>query len=136
MQPWLRYVIAFVVFAHGFVYVRIGSVLPGPIQAWRGTSWVLGDGCTGDQLRRLVVLLHVAAGIVILACAVAIAFAPYQPAWWRPLAIIGATIGLVAFAVFWDGQALLLFEEGVIGAVVSLLLLVGAIVFSRAFSQP
>ena len=38
MQPWLRYVIAFVVFAHGFVYVRIGSVLPGPIQAWRGTS--------------------------------------------------------------------------------------------------
>ena len=29
MAPWVRYLIAFVVFAHGFVYVRIGSVLPG-----------------------------------------------------------------------------------------------------------
>jgi hypothetical protein len=27
METWLRYLIAFVVFAHGFVYVRIGSVL-------------------------------------------------------------------------------------------------------------
>jgi hypothetical protein len=59
MEPWLRYVIAFVVFAHGFVYVGIGSVLPGPVKGWRGTSWVLGDSCTGDQLIRVVVLLHV-----------------------------------------------------------------------------
>lgn len=69
MAPWLRYLIAFVVFAHGFVYVRIGSVLPGPIKAWRGRSWLLSDTVTGDQLRRVVVSLHVAAGIALLACA-------------------------------------------------------------------
>lgn len=127
MAPWLRYVIAFVVFAHGFVYVRIGSVLPGPIKAWRGRSWLLSDTVTGDQLRRVVVSLHVAAGIALLACAVAIALAPSLPGWWRPLAITGAAIGLVAFSVFWDGQTRLLFEEGVIGAAVSLALLIGAI---------
>jgi fluoride ion exporter CrcB/FEX len=127
MAPWLRYLIAFVVFAHGFVYVRIGSVLPGPIKAWRGRSWLLSDTVTGDQLRRVVVSLHVTAGIVLLACAVAIALAPSLPGWWRPLAITGAAIGLVAFSVFWDGQTRLLFEEGVIGAVVSLVLLIGAI---------
>jgi fluoride ion exporter CrcB/FEX len=127
MAPWLRYLIAFVVFAHGFVYVRIGSVLPGPIKAWRGRSWLLSDTVTGDQLRRVVVSLHVAAGIALLACAVAIALAPSLPGWWRPLAITGAAIGLVAFSVFWDGQTRLLFEEGVIGAVVSLVLLIGAI---------
>lgn len=127
MAPWLRYLIAFVVFAHGFVYVRIGSVLPGPIKAWRGRSWILSDTVTGDQLRRVVVSLHVAAGIALLACAVAIALAPSLPGWWRPLAITGAAIGLVAFSVFWDGQTRLLFEEGVIGAVVSLVLLIGAI---------
>jgi hypothetical protein len=127
MAEWLRYLIAFVVFAHGFVYVRIGSVLPGPIKAWRGRSWLLSDTVTGDQLRRVVVSLHVAAGIALLACAVAIALAPSLPGWWRPLAITGAAIGLVAFTVFWDGQTRLLFEEGVIGAVVSLVLLIGAI---------
>jgi hypothetical protein len=130
MAPWLRYLIAFVVFAHGFVYVRIGSVLPGPIKAWRGRSWLLNDAVTGDQLRRVVVSLHVAAGIALLACAVAIALAPSLPGWWRPLAITGAAIGLVAFTVFWDGQTRLPFEEGVIGAVVSLVLLIGAIVLA------
>jgi hypothetical protein len=58
------------------------------------------------------------------------------PGWWRPLAITGAAIGLVAFAVFWDGQTPLLFEEGVIGAVVSLVLLIGAIGFAGAFLHP
>lgn len=135
METWLRYLIAFVVFAHGFVYVRIGSVLPGPIKGWRGTSWLLGDSFTGDQLKRLVVSLHVAAGIAILACAAAIAVAPSLPGWWRPLAIAGAAVGVVAFAVFFDGQTHLLFEEGVIGAVVSLTLLVGAIAFAGAFSR-
>jgi hypothetical protein len=134
MAPWLRYLIAFVVFCHGFIYIRIGSVLPGPVKEWRGISWVLGEAVAGDRLRTLVVALHVAAGIATLACAVAIAFAPSLPGWWRPLAIAGAAIGLVAFAVFWDGQTRLLFEEGVIGAVVSLLLLIGALVFPGAFS--
>jgi hypothetical protein len=109
-------------------------VLPGPIKEWQGTSWLLGGTVTGEQLRTLVVSLHVTAGMTILASAVAIAFAPSLPGWWRPLAIAGAAIGLVAFAVFWDGQTRLLFEEGVIGAIVSLLLLIGALVFPRAFS--
>ena len=42
MKPWMHYVIAFVVFCHGLIYVGIGSVLPGPIPAWKGTSWLLG----------------------------------------------------------------------------------------------
>jgi hypothetical protein len=32
MTPWLRYLIAFVIGCHGFIYVRIGSALPGPIK--------------------------------------------------------------------------------------------------------
>jgi hypothetical protein len=127
MSPLLRYVIAFVVFCHGFIYVRIGSVLPGPVPDWRGTSWLFGSLVTGDQLRALVIGLHVLAGIATLGCAVAIASAPAVPGWWRPLAVAGASVGILAFAVFWDGQTRLLFEEGVIGAVVSLILLVMAI---------
>ena len=133
MTPWLRFLIAFVVFCHGFVYVRIGSVLPGPIKEWRGSSRLLGSAVTDGQLKALVVGLHVIAGIATLACAVAIGFAPWIPGWWRPLAIAGAAVGIAGFAVFWDGQTRLLFQEGAIGAVLSLILLGGAIAFPRAF---
>ena len=30
MKPWAQYVIAFLIFCHGFVYVRIDSILPAP----------------------------------------------------------------------------------------------------------
>ena len=36
-------------------------------------------------------------------------------------------VGLVAFAIFWDGQTSLLFDEGAVGAVISLALLLTAI---------
>jgi hypothetical protein len=123
MTPWLRYLIAFVVFCHGFIYVRIGSTLPGPIREWKGISWLLGSAVTDERLRALVVGLHAVAGIAILASALAIGFAPSIPGWWRPLAIAGGAVGLVAFAVFWDGQTRLLFQEGAIGAIVSLIML-------------
>ena len=84
---------------------------------------------TDDQLRSLLSSgLHVVAGIATLACAVAIGLTASFPGWWRPLAIIGAVFGLAAFAIFWDGQTRLLFEEGAIGAAVSLILLVIAMV--------
>ena len=33
--------IAFVVFCHGFIYIRIGSLLPGAVKEWNGSSWLL-----------------------------------------------------------------------------------------------
>lgn len=133
MSPWVRYLIAFVVFCHGFIYIRIGSVLPGPVKAWKGSSWLLGSAVTGGPLTALVIGLHVIAGIATIGCALAIGFAPSVPQWWRPLAITGAAVGIAAFAVFWDGQPQLLFEEGAIGAVVSVILLATAMTFPAAF---
>jgi hypothetical protein len=133
MTPWVQYAIAFVVFCHGFVYVRIGSVLPGPIPEWEGNSWLLGNAVVGHRLTTLIVGLHIIAGIGTLATAVAIGLAPQFPGWWRPLAIGSAALGIVAFAVFWDGQAQFLFQEGAIGAVISLTLLVSAMAFPEAF---
>ncbi len=132
MTGWLRYLIAFVVFCHGFVYVRIGAVLPGPIAGWRGASRLLGGAVTGEPLIVLVRVLHVAAGVAILACAFAIAFAP---AHWSWPAIAGSLVGFVAFAVFWDGQTRLLFEEGAIGVAASALLLAAALIFPSAFAR-
>ena len=132
MTTWLQYIVAFVVFWHGFIYVRIGSALPGPIPEWNGSSWLLGHA-VDHPLTTLVVGLHVIAGIGTLATAVAMGLAPRLPGWWRPLAIGSAALGIAAFGVFWDGQAQFLVQEGVIGAVISLTLLVSAIAFPEAF---
>jgi hypothetical protein len=133
MKPWLQYLIAFLVFCHGFVYVRIGAVLPDPIAQWRGRSWLLHRSLATGQLAALSVALHVAAGLAILACSVAIAFSPAYPSLWRLLAIGGGTVGLAAFAIFWDGQARLLVQEGAIGAVISAVLLIAAIAVPDLF---
>lgn len=134
MTPWLRYLIAFVVDCHGFTYIPFGIPVPGKLKEWRGSSWLLGSAITDDRLKTLMLALHVTAGIAILACAVAIGFAPSVPGWWRPLAIIGGVLGIAGFMVFWDGQTQLLALEGAIGAVISLVLLVSAIAFPGAFS--
>ena len=77
-------------------------------------------------LHALVIVLHVFAGVGIIASSAAIVFGAWIPGWWRPLAIGGATFRIVAFAVFWDGQLRQLIEEGAIGALVSTALLLGA----------
>ena len=55
-----------------------------------------------------MMVLHVTAGIAILACAVAIAVAPSAPDLWRPPAVLGAGMSPGAFARFeswsWSGR--------------------------------
>lgn len=131
MKDWLRYVIALSVGVHGFVYLRVEQFVPSQLNARQG-SMLLSGVLGSDGARPLVAALDVATGVTVIACAVAIAAARSAPGWWRPLAIASALLGLVAFAVFFDGQVDLLFEEGAIGAVISLVLLVGAIALGRA----
>ena len=83
-------------------------------------------------LHALVIALHVLAGVGIIASSAAIVFGAWIPGWWRPFAIGGAALGIVAFAVFWDGQRQQLLEEGAIGALVSAALLLAAMLCPRA----
>ena len=122
MKPWIRYLLAFLVFGHGLIYVSYGPSLPAAVKEWDGTSWLLSGTVTGDRLKALSVFFHVAAGVATLACAVAIAFVPAMLGWWRPLAFAGSILGIMAFGIFWDGQSRLLVGEGFIGAIVSLVL--------------
>ena len=135
MTTWMHYLIAFLLFCHGFVYVRIGSMLPAPVKGWNGRSWLLGNSIGTSQLATFSIWLYVIAGLALLACALAIGLPSLLPGWWRPLAVTGAIFGIVAFAVFWDGQTRLVFDEGGLGALISLLVLVGALAVPAAFDR-
>lgn len=129
MRPWVRYLIAFVLFVHGLIYVSVGSMLPIPIQGWTGRSWLLGDALGRDRLTTVLIALHELAGTVLVASAVAVALVP---GWWRPLAIAGALLGIASFAGLWDGQRDLFYDEGGIGAIVSAVIFASAIALSCA----
>jgi hypothetical protein len=79
MKPWVQWLIAFTVFCHGFVYVRIGSMLPAPVKGWTGRSWLLGDAISDSQLTKSVVPLHMIPGMT---CAIAIGMPSLLPGWW------------------------------------------------------
>jgi hypothetical protein len=132
MSSWLQYLVAFVIACHGFIYAFMPFV-PDTRKVWGGRSWALGSLLIGGRLWSTLTVVHVAAGVAFMAAAVAIALAGTIPGWWRPLMVSGAVLGLVAFALFWDGQARSLAEQGAIGAAVSLLLLAVAVVFPAAF---
>ena len=86
MAPWLQYLLAVIVFAHGFIYVGPLSPVRG-FTAWTGRSWLLGGVLTGDSLRVLAWSLHILTAVATIGCAASIAFASMVPGWWRPLAI-------------------------------------------------
>lgn len=134
MASWLRYLIAFAIGCHGFTYVLYGFIIPIKITMWKGSSWVLKNTIKTDRLRRLVLVLHCAAGALTFAGAVAIAIVTWAPALWPPLIIAGAIIGIIGFLIFWDGQTKYLVDEGIIGASISLALLVLAIILPGAFN--
>lgn len=132
MASWLRYAVAIVVAAHGFVYV--GPLSPTRTHTdWSGSGWALAGGLSGDRLKTLAWALHIVAAIATLACAGAIAFPSAIPGWWRPLAIISGAAGFAAFFVVWDGRPESAFSQGGVGAVVSLTLIAIAIARSHWF---
>jgi hypothetical protein len=133
MQGWLRLVIAFVVLGHGIAYLPYAFVPGQVVKAWKGSSQLMGSVLAADRVGAAAHALFITAGFAMVAVAVAIAFAPWIPGWWRPLAIVGSLAGLAGFAAFWDGQRALLVEEGVIGVAISLILLGVAVALPAAF---
>jgi hypothetical protein len=70
-----------------------------------------------------------------IAYAASIGLPSLFPGCWRPLAIMCSVLSVIVFAVFWDGQQRLLFDESVLDALLSLHVLAGAIVFRTAFAR-
>jgi hypothetical protein len=128
-MAWTHYAAASAVLLHALVYLGIGSQLPAPVSGWSGRSWLLRDAISPAHTARLSVMLHVTAGIAMLGSAGAIALAPQAPEYWRPVSIVAGGIGIVAFLVFYDGQPARLVDEGGLGALLSVVLVLTAVLW-------
>lgn len=135
-MKWIRYLIALVVGVHGLVYLNvIRGWFPGIFEGWMGISLVLGNTLTGDSLKTLTLAVWLIAGIGLICAGVTILFTPSMPGLWRPLTIGASLLGILGFAFFWNGQTQRLVDQGLIGAILSLVILSDTIAFPQAFNQ-
>lgn len=129
MPPWLRYVLGSVIAIHGYVYVPFAFYLVNEFQRTHGGSRLLRPVLGTTPLRTTTLGIHVAAGVMLLACGLLVAFAPGAVAAWRTLAVAGGVAGVGAFLIAWNGRLSHLSEQGILGAAASLAVLVAAVAF-------
>jgi hypothetical protein len=132
MDPWLRYAIVVAVGCHGFIYVPFGFLGVPMLDGWHRKPILLGWLIPVHALKILATMLYVAAGGALLAAVAAFLFVPQSPEMQRQLVVVGASVGMTAFVVLYDGRTRFLLREGVVGFLASLALLFGALASPQA----
>ena len=124
-------VFAVFIILHGLVhlwYVTLSLRLVDykPEMGWTGESWLLknklGDGANhiiASILYSLAALGFVASGVGLL----------MEQMWFRPLMAGSAVLSLLAIVLFWDGKSSQIIEKGLLGFVISAVVLIGLFVF-------
>ena len=125
--------IAFAVFIvlHGLVHLfyfgqsrRLFELQPSMV--WPDGSWAFSRFLGDEATRSLasVCCVVAAAGFVIGGAGI---FAKQD--WWRPVVVASAAFSAVLFLLFWDGRRHMLSENGAIGLLINLAILIAVLVF-------
>jgi hypothetical protein len=132
MDPWLRYAIVVAVGFHGFIYLPFGFVGVPMLDGWHRKPILLGWLVPVHALKIFATMLYVAAGGALLGAVAAFLFVPQSPEMWRQLVVVGASAGMAAFVVLYDGRTRFLMREGIVGFLASFALLVGTFASPQA----
>lgn len=109
-----------------YVTLSLRLIAYKPEMGWSGTSWlltsILGDGAT----RIIASILYTLASLGLLAAGVGLLM---DQKWFRPVMLWSAVLSLIAVVLFWDGNASQIIEKGLIGFVISGLVILVLLVF-------
>jgi uncharacterized protein YjeT (DUF2065 family) len=116
---------------HGLVHllyagqsVRLFELRPGLI--WPDGSWLfsklLGDGAT----RIMAGILLALAALVLIAGGLGLIL---SSSWWRPVVVAAASFSSLLFILLWNGRLKVLDEQGAVGLLFDLLILVIVLIF-------
>lgn len=128
ITPWLRYLIAFLIICHGYVYIPLGTFMLDEQlkqqKEWRIHSWLFSKNISQEVLKSIVRVTHILTGIVIISGGIAFGFSYSKPELWRSLLIAGSLAGIAVFTIFGDGKFKFFVQEGGIGMFINLMILV------------
>jgi hypothetical protein len=128
----LRFVVSVFFVLHGLVHLlylgqsrRLFELQSG--MTWPDGSWAFSK-LLGDETTRLL------AGILLILAAVGFVAAGVGvfagQGWWRPLAIGSAVLSAVLYLLFWNGRLQGLDNQGGVGLLIDLAVLVLVLVFN------
>jgi hypothetical protein len=91
-----------------------------PEMGWTGRSWlftnVLGDSATHS----LASVFYALAAVAFVTSGIALMF---RLDWWRPLLIGSSVFSVAIIFLMWDGRMQLVWNKGLIGALISVVIL-------------
>jgi hypothetical protein len=121
----LRFLIGLFIILHGLVHLWYFTlsqrlVVFKPEMGWTGKSWILSS-LLGDSTTRLLAgALFVLVAIVFVISGVGL-FVGAE--WWRTALISSAIFSCAIILIFWDGSMQLIIQKGLIGFLISLVML-------------
>jgi len=122
----LRYIAGAFVVLHGLVYLlyfgqswRLFELQPGMV--WPDGSWAFSKLLGDETTRTLASISCILAAIGFVAGGAAILTGQ---AWWRPVVVGAAAFSAVVFILLWDGTTQNLDDQGGIGLLIDIAILV------------
>ena len=125
----LRFIIGLFIVLHGLVHLlyaghslRRFELQPGMV--WPDGAWAFSR-LLGDQATRLLASIScVLAALAFVAGGIGILL---KQAWWRPVVVVSAVFSAVIFVLFWNGKMERLDNQGGVGILINLAILVAVL---------
>jgi len=128
-----RFLIGLFVILHGLVhlwYFTLSQRLVEfkPEMGWTGKSWIFSNLLGDSTTRSLASILLVLVAIVFVISGVGIFI---RADWWWPMLLGSAIFSSTILFLFWDGNMQLVVQKGLIGFLISLVILLALLLFQR-----
>ena len=123
---------------HGFVHLlyfghsqKLFELQAGLV--WPEDSWVLSSRLSGDKIKLIAStsLLMSAIGFIIAGAGLLLT----QP-WWRAIIIFAIVLSSFIYLIFWNGKLDQLPDQGLVGILINLLLLIFLFILKWPIIQP
>lgn len=122
---------AIFVILHGLAHLWYGTLSLRlfafkPEMGWSGKSWLLTSMIGDVGARAVASILYTLAAMGFIAVGVGLLC---EQQWFRPAMLWSAILSLTAIVLFWDGNASQIIEKGLLGFIISGLLILVLLVF-------
>lgn len=124
-------ILAVFIILHGLVHLwyvimSLQLVDNKPEMGWTGKSCLLTNKLGEGANRIIASILYSFAALGFVVSGVGLLM---EQLWFRPLMAGSAVLSLLAIVLFWDGKTSQIIEKGLLGFVISALVLIGLLVF-------
>ena len=129
----LTIVIAIFFGLHGLVHIlytgqswRLFELRPKMV--WPDGSWAFAKLLGGELTRLIASISLILAALGFVAGGMGLAL---QEPWWRPVIVGSAAFSSLLFFLLWDGKSLALADQGGIGVLIDVAILVAVLILKR-----